>query len=106
MSETPSTAPSPITEARRREMAIEHLLFGTIRFVAQRHPDLLDELEGSLNHLWDKADDEPRDDAAVRDIARRFVRSLRATTDAPAKPEETAGDDAVAASLTTPGGTL
>jgi len=32
-----------IAEARRREMAIEHLLFGTIRFVARRHPELLDE---------------------------------------------------------------
>ena len=58
-------------------MAIEHLLFGTIRFVAQRHPELLDELDGSLNHLWDKADGEERDDNAVRDVARRLVKSLR-----------------------------
>jgi hypothetical protein len=36
-----------IADARRREMAIEHLLFGTIRFLAQRHPELLDELENS-----------------------------------------------------------
>ncbi len=101
MSETPSTAPSPVTDARRREMAIEHLLFGTIRFVAQRHPDLLDELDGSLGHLWDKADDVPRDDEAVRTIARRFIRSLRAETGA---TEETAADDAVTATLTAPGG--
>jgi len=59
-------------------MAIEHLLFGTIRFVAQRHPELLDELEGSLAHLWDLADDETRDDEAVREVARRFLKSLRA----------------------------
>lgn len=67
-----------IADARRREMAIEHLLFGTIRFVAQRHPGLLDDLEGSLGHLWDKADGAPRDDEAVRTIARRFIKSLRA----------------------------
>jgi hypothetical protein len=69
---------SQLTDARRREMAIEHLLFGTIRFVAQRHPELLDELDGSLDHLWDKADGEERDDEAVREVARRFVKSLRA----------------------------
>lgn len=67
-----------IAEARRREMAIEHLLFGTIRFVARRHPELLDELDGSLAHLWDKADDDTRDDEAVRAIARRFLKSLHA----------------------------
>ncbi len=67
-----------IVDARRREMAIEHLLFGTIRFLAQRHPELLDELEDSLLHLWDLADDESRSDEAVRDVARRFLKSLRA----------------------------
>lgn len=67
-----------IADARRREMAIEHLLFGTIRFVAQRHPELIGELDGSLDHLWDKADDDTRDDEAVRTVARRFIKSLRA----------------------------
>ena len=67
-----------IADARRREMAIEHLLFGTIRFMAQRHPELLDDLDGSLGHLWDKADDATRDDEAVRAVARRFIKSLRA----------------------------
>ena len=66
-----------IASARRREMAIEHLLFGTIRFLAARHPELLDALDGSLEHLWDVADDKPRDDEAVRDVARRFLKSLR-----------------------------
>lgn len=66
-----------ITDARRREMAIEHLLFGTIRFVAHRHPELLGELDESLDHLWDKAEGEDRDDEAVRAIARRFIKSLR-----------------------------
>ncbi len=66
-----------IADARRREMAVEHLLFGTLRFVAHRHPELIGELEGSLTHLWDKADDATRDDEAVRAIARRFIKSLR-----------------------------
>jgi len=66
-----------IVEARRREMAIEHLLFGTIRFVAQQHPALLDELDDSLDHLWDKGPDGERDDEAVREVARRFIGSLR-----------------------------
>ncbi len=67
-----------IAEARRREMAIEHLLFGTLRFLSQRHPELLDELEDSLAHLWDLADDTSRNDEAVREVARRFLKSLRA----------------------------
>ena len=64
--------------ARHREMAVEHLLFGTIRFLSQRHPELLVELEDNLAHLWDHADDTSRNDEAVRDVARRFLRSLRA----------------------------
>ena len=74
---TPDTEADKIADARRREMAVEHLLFGTLRFVAHRHPELIGELEGSLVHLWDKADDDTRDDEAVRTIARRFIRSLR-----------------------------
>lgn len=74
----PTSTSEQIIDARRREMAIEHLLFGTIHFVAQRHPDLLDDLDGSLDHLWDKAHGEAKDDEAVRDIARRFIKSLRA----------------------------
>ncbi|MGG3810297.1 hypothetical protein ABEV34_01385 [Methylorubrum rhodesianum] len=74
----PTSASDQAIDARRREMAIEHLLFGTIRFVAQRHPDLLDELDGSLDHLWDKAHGDDRDDEAVREVARRFLKSLRA----------------------------
>ncbi|AWV19323.1 hypothetical protein A3862_07360 [Methylobacterium sp. XJLW] len=59
-------------------MATEHLLFGTVRFLAQRHPELLDELEGSLAHLWDPVEGEARDDEAVRTIARRIIKGLRA----------------------------
>ncbi|RVU13981.1 hypothetical protein EOE48_25225 [Methylobacterium oryzihabitans] len=61
-------------------MAVEHLLFTTIRFVAERHPELLDVLERSVDRLGDPADDATQDNEAVRDIARRFVASLRAET--------------------------
>lgn len=67
-----------IAQARRREMAIEHLLFGTMRFVAQRHPELLAELDRSLDHLWDSGHDETRDDEAVRTVARKLLKSLHA----------------------------
>ena len=78
-----TNAASPTTEAaladaRHRELAIEHLLFGTIRHLARENPDLLTSLEASLDHLWDMADDGTRDDAAVRDVARRFLKSLQA----------------------------
>jgi hypothetical protein len=49
---------------RRREIATEHLLFRTIGYVEARHPGLLDELEGSLDHLGDPADDDTKDDPA------------------------------------------
>lgn len=67
-----------VADARRHEMATEHLLFGTIRFLAQRHPELLDELDRSLDHLWDRAEGEGRDDEAVRKIAGRIIKSLQA----------------------------
>ena len=67
-----------VIDARRREMAIEHLVFGTLRFLAHRHPELLDELDGSLDHLWDPDEGEARNDEAVRNIARRMLKSLRA----------------------------
>ena len=73
----PESEAAKIADARRREMAIEHLLFGTLRFVAHRDPELIAELEGSLDHLWDKADDDTRDDEAVRTVARKFIRALR-----------------------------
>ena len=78
MSDPTSTPPDLIADAQRREMATEHLLFGTIRFLAQRHPELLDELDASLAHLWDRAEGEARDDEAVRKIAGRIIKSLRA----------------------------
>ena len=71
-----TATPVDPAEARRRELAIEHLLFGTIRFIAKRHPELLDELEASVAHLGDR-DVEGQDDEAVRDVAKRFLTSLR-----------------------------
>lgn len=77
MTQHASDPAQQIVDARRREMAIEHLLFGTLRFLAQRHPELLDDLDASLDHLWDKGPEGERDDEAVRAVARRFVASLR-----------------------------
>jgi hypothetical protein len=73
----PTSPLDQVIDARRREMAAEHLLFGTIRFLAGRHPEMLDELEASLDHLWDRSEGAARDDEAVREIARKFVKSLR-----------------------------
>ena len=67
-----------VVDARRREMVVEHIVFGTVRFLAERHPELLDQLDGSLDHLWDHEHGEARDDEAVRTIARRMLKSLRA----------------------------
>lgn len=66
-----------VAAERRRELAVEHLLFGTVRFVAGRHPELLDELEASLEHLGDRAGSDDKDDEAVRTVARRFINGLR-----------------------------
>ena len=66
-----------VDDERRRELAIEHLLFHTIRFVQAHHPELLDTLDRSIDHLGDSAKGEAKDDAAVQAIARRFVSSLR-----------------------------
>lgn len=68
-----------IAAERQRELAVEHLLFQTLLFVEERHPGLFDRLEGSLEHLGDRAHDDTKDDEAVRAVARRFVESLRAT---------------------------
>lgn len=78
MTEPTSASLEHVADARRHEMATEHLLFGTIRFLAHRHPELLDELDASLAHLWDRAEGEARDDEAVRKIASRIIKSLRA----------------------------
>lgn len=66
-----------IANERRRELAVEHLLFGAIGFIERRHPGLLDELEESLAHLGDSGPAETKDDEAVREIARRFIKGVR-----------------------------
>lgn len=64
-------------ETRRREIAVEHLVFKLIEYVEAAHPGLLDHLERSLDHLGDPADDATRDDEAVRIIARRMIDGAR-----------------------------
>ena len=62
---------------RQREMAVEHILFHVIGHMEAKHPGLLDRIEGSLEHLGDPADDDTKDDEAVRDIVRKMIRSTR-----------------------------
>ena len=64
-------------QARRREIAAEHVLFQLMTYIEARHPGLLDAVEASLDHLGDPADDDTKDDEAVRAIARRMVSSAR-----------------------------
>jgi len=64
-------------QARQREIATEHIVFKLIEYVEGRHPGLLDHIEASLDHLGDYARDETKDDEAVREIARRMIRSAR-----------------------------
>ena len=66
-----------IATERHREIATEHLLFQALAFLARRHPDLIDELDRSVDRLGDRAHDDTRDDEAVRTVARRFIASLR-----------------------------
>ena len=65
-------------QARRREIAAEHVLFKTIEYVESKHPGLLDFIEGSLDHLGDYARDATKDDEAVRAIARKMLKGARA----------------------------
>lgn len=64
-------------EARRREIAAEHVLFKTIEYVEAQHPGLLDFIENSLDHLGDYAKDGTKDDEAVRAIARKMLQGAR-----------------------------
>jgi hypothetical protein len=81
VSETSSSGvEAEVVNERRRELAVEHLLFQTIAYVEERHPGLIARLEASLDHLGDSARDETKDDEAVRDIARLFIKSLRSET--------------------------
>jgi cytochrome P450 len=62
---------------RRREIAVEHILFKLMGYVEQRDPGLLDLLEASLDHLGDSTHDASKDDEAVREIARRMIAGAR-----------------------------
>lgn len=73
MTDQPDTA----VQARRREIAAEHVLFKTIEYVERRHPGLLDHIERSLDHLGDYARDGSKDDEAVRQIARKMLTGAR-----------------------------
>ena len=66
-------------EARHRELATEHLLFQTLLYVEKQFPGLVDHLDRSIERLGDHADDDTKDDAAVKEVARLFVKSLRAS---------------------------
>jgi hypothetical protein len=63
--------------ARRREIAVEHVLFKLIEYVEQRQPGLLEFIEASLDHLGDPAHDETKDDDAVRQVARKMIEGAR-----------------------------
>ena len=64
-------------QARRREIAAEHVLFKTIEYVESQHPGLLNFVEASLDHLGDPARDGTKDDEAVRAIARKMIAGAR-----------------------------
>ncbi|TNC51906.1 hypothetical protein FHG66_03590 [Rubellimicrobium rubrum] len=67
-------------EARHRELATEHMLFWTLVYIERQFPGLYDHLDQSIERLGDHADDDTKDDEAVREVARRFVQGLRRST--------------------------
>ncbi len=67
-------------QARRREIATEHVLFWLVKYLEEKQPGLIATIEQSLDHLGDPAQDETKDDEAVREIARRMLRGARATS--------------------------
>lgn len=64
-------------QARHRELATEHILFNALAYIEDKNPGLLDYLEASLQNLGDMAHDDTKDDEAVRDVARLFLKGLR-----------------------------
>ncbi|EAU43011.1 hypothetical protein FP2506_09216 [Fulvimarina pelagi HTCC2506] len=63
--------------ARQREIASEHILFKLIEYVENQHPGLLSFIEDSLDYLGDPANDDTKDDEAVRHIARKMIAGAR-----------------------------
>jgi plasmid stabilization system protein ParE len=74
MTESNDTA----VQARRREIATEHVLFWLLRFVEEKHRRRIDYIERSIDHLGDPAGDGTKDDEAVREIARKLLKGARA----------------------------
>jgi len=64
-------------QARQREIATEHLLFKLMEYVEAKHPGLLGFMADSIGHLGDPANDETKDDEAVRAIARKMIVGAR-----------------------------
>jgi hypothetical protein len=64
-------------QARQREMAVEHIVFQLLRHLERQSPGLIDEIESSLNHLGDPANDGTADDATVVEIARKLLAAAR-----------------------------
>ena len=54
-------------------MAVEHIVFQLLRHLERQSPGLIDQIEGSLDHLGDPAKDGTSDDAAVVEIARKLL---------------------------------
>ncbi len=69
--------PDAITETRHREIAVEHLLFWTMRYVEAQHPGLLNSLDASLDKLGDPSGGADKDDDAVRHIAAKMIAGAR-----------------------------
>jgi hypothetical protein len=69
--------PDAITETRHREIAVEHLLFWTMRYVEAQHPGLLDSLDDSLTKLGDPTHGPDKNDEAVRSIAAKMIAGAR-----------------------------
>lgn len=69
--------PDTTTQTRQREIATEHLLFKLMEYVEARHAGLLDFMEQSLDHLGDPANDDTKNDEAVRQIARAMITGAR-----------------------------
>lgn len=66
-----------LTETRHREIAVQHLLFWTMRYVEGQHPGLLDALKASLDKLGDPTPGSDKDDNAVRHIAAKMIAGAR-----------------------------
>ncbi len=69
--------PDTTTQTRQREIATEHLLFKLMEYVEARHAGLLDFMEQSLDHLGDPANDDTKNDEAVRQIAQAMITGAR-----------------------------